>query len=172
MTRILNTHVRSSFVRAALFLVSLLSAGAAPESLLHKPAPVFIRPDLSGKAIDLAAYKGQVVLLNFWATWCAPCQIEMPRFVAWRNRFGPQGLQVIGVSMDDEDTPVRSLVRRRGISYPMLMGDEKIGEQYGGIFGLPVTFLIDRTGNVAAVFKGETSLPAMERKIQSLLQQH
>jgi thiol-disulfide isomerase/thioredoxin len=153
-------------------LVASLVAGAQPaDPLLHKPAPAFAREDLNKQRVDLATYRGKVVLLNFWATWCAPCQIEMPRFVEWQNRYGPYGLQIIGVSMDDESAPVAELMRKSPVNYPIVMGDEQIGTAYGGILGLPVTFLIDRHGNLAARYKGETSLDALENDLQRLLRE-
>jgi thiol-disulfide isomerase/thioredoxin len=148
---------------------SFLPAAAQPDPLLHKPAPAFVRTDLSNRAVDLAALHGRVVLLTFWATWCAPCQIEMPRFIQWQARYGPADLQIVGVSMDDDAAPVRSLIRKRKTNYPILMGDEKLGMLYGGILGLPVTYLIDRQGIIQARFKGETNLDAIERTIQKLL---
>lgn len=161
---------------ALVLLAVLLLAGlrvtlrAAPvEPLLNKPAPAFARADLKHQRIDLAAYKGHVVLLTFWATWCAPCQIEIPHFVDWQSRYAARGLQIIAISMDDDSTPVQALARKRNINYPVLMGDEKIGQLYGGILGLPVTLLIDRQGIVRAVFRGESSLDAMHRALLKLL---
>jgi peroxiredoxin len=158
----------------ACLLVGVCFAGSparAAESLLHKNAPEFILADLNGKRVDLHAYRGKVVLLNFWATWCAPCQIEMPRFVAWQTEYGPRGLQVIGISMDDDPEPAHKLYKRLRLNYPVMMGNEKIGELYGGVLGLPVTFLIDGHGVVRAQFQGETDLNAMEEQLKTLLLQ-
>jgi thiol-disulfide isomerase/thioredoxin len=141
----------------------------AAESLLKKQAPEFVRADLNHKRLDLHALRGKVVLLNFWATWCAPCQLEMPHFVEWQSRYGPRGLQVVGISMDDEPAPVRRLYAKLRVNYPIAMGDEKIGELYGGVFGLPVTYLIDTHGVVRAEYRGETNLDAMETQIKLLL---
>ncbi len=162
---------RSCLGAAILFaaVAPFLSAAAQPDPLLHTPAPAFVRTDLSNRPLDLAALHGRVVLLTFWATWCAPCQIEMPRFIQWQTRYGPAGLQIVGVSMDDDAAPVQSLIRKRKTNYPILMGDEKLGVLYGGILGLPDTYLIDRRGVIQARFKGETNLDTMERGIQKLL---
>lgn len=163
--------MKSNLIRivlCALLAVSALPA-QGPDSLLHKQAPQFARTDLNHERIDLSAYRGRVVLLNFWATWCAPCQTEMPRFVAWQKRYGPDGLQVIGVSMDDDREPVLALLRQRPLNYPVIMGDSELGKQYGEVLGLPVTFLIDRQGRIAARFKGGTNLPAMKRQMERLL---
>ena len=81
---------------------SLTPVSFASSSLLHKEAPEFVCTDLKQQKLDLHAYRGKVVWLNFWATWCAPCQLEMPRFVAWQNQYGPRGLQIIGISIDDD----------------------------------------------------------------------
>jgi thiol-disulfide isomerase/thioredoxin len=113
-----------------------------------------------------------VVLLNFWATWCAPCQLEIPRFVAWQRQYGPSGLQVIGISMDDDPALVRKLYKKLGLNYPVAMGDEKLGELYGGILGLPVTYLIDSNGKVSAEYHGEADLNAIEVQLKLLLADH
>jgi peroxiredoxin len=143
----------------------------AAESLLHKNAPEFVLADLNGNKVDLHAYRGKVVLLDFWATWCAPCQLEMPRFVAWQKQYGPRGLRVIGISMDDDPELARKLCKKLRLNYPVMMGDEKIGELYGGVLGLPVTFLIDSHGVVRAKFQGETDMNAMEEQLKALLLQ-
>jgi len=141
----------------------------AADSLLHKPAPAFVREDLNHKKLALASFRGKVVLLNFWATWCAPCQLEMPRFVAWQNQYGPRGLQVIGISMDDDPAPVRALCAKLKLNFPVAMGDEKIGGLYGGILGLPVTYLIDAKGAIRAEYRGQVDLNAIEAQMKMLL---
>jgi thiol-disulfide isomerase/thioredoxin len=151
------------------FLVFGAPSSFAAESLVHKPAPAFVRMDLNGKKIDLGSLRGKVVLLNFWATWCAPCQIEMPRFVQWQRQYAPQGLQVIGISMDDDPALVRRADRRLRPNYPVAMGDEELGELFGGVLGLPLTFLIDRKGEVRGQFQGETDLKTIEDQLKQLL---
>lgn len=153
---------------AALF-AHLTAMAFAAEPLLHHQAPRFVRKDLNRRVVDLKAFRGKVVLLNFWATWCAPCLTEMPRFVEWQRRYGDRGLQVIGISMDDESGPVTKVSTKLHLNYPVAMGDEQIGELYGGVLGLPVSFLIDRDGEIAAVYRGEASLDEIESQIQSLL---
>ena len=158
-------------VAAALMLWSGLVHGEASASLEHKPAPVFVRTDVQHQRVDLAAYRGRVVLLTFWATWCAPCQLEMPRFVAWQDRDGAKGLQIVAVSMDDEPGPVVRLMRKQHVNYPVVMGDSKLAELYGGILGLPITYLIDRRGTIVVRFKGESNLDSMHARIEELLRQ-
>jgi len=158
-----------SAVLLALAIGVLYAAPPKPDPLRNKTAPEFVRTDLAGHPVDLAALRGRVVLLNFWATWCAPCQVEIPRFISWQSKYAADGLQIIGVSMDDDSAPVATLVRTRGVNYPVVMGDEEIGLLYGGVLGLPVTYLIDRQGIVRARYKGEADLGAMESAIQRLL---
>lgn len=121
--------------------------------------------------MDLRRLRGKVVLLNFWATWCAPCLTEMPVFSAWQRRYGPQGLQVVGISMDDSEVPVRKVVLRLKLDYPVAMGDVKLGELYGGVLGLPLTYLIDRHGIVRADFQGTADLKQIEARAKRLLEQ-
>jgi cytochrome c biogenesis protein CcmG/thiol:disulfide interchange protein DsbE len=137
--------------------------------LVHKLAPGFVRNDLSGRTVSLETYRGKVVLLDFWATWCAGCQVELPRFEVWHRKYGAQGFSVVAVSMDDSAAPVRKMVRRLGLGFPVLMGDARLGDEYGGLLGLPVTYLIDREGKIVAEFKGESDLDAMEGAIQLAL---
>jgi len=134
-----------------------------------KAAPVFVKNDLHGKKVDLAGYRGHVVLLNFWATWCAPCLTEMPRFVEWQKSYGDKGLQILGVSMDDEVDPVRKMEQKLQLNYPVVMGDEKLGDSYGGVMGLTITFVIDRTGKIRFQHKGLTDLKQLEGEVKSLL---
>jgi len=160
-------------------LMAVLSTGGNPvgaEGTTSKPhidhiAPNFSRMDMNHKQVNLADYRGKVVLLNFWATWCAPCLAEMPRFVAWQQKYGGSGLQIIGISMDDDEQPVRTAYRKYRLNYPVVMGDEKIGEMYGGIYGLPVTFLIDTKGKIRFQYQGAVDLSNVQNQIQTLLPQ-
>ncbi len=144
-------------------------AARATTPLLHRAAPEFERTDLQHNKVDLRAYRGKVVLLDFWASWCAPCQIEMPRFVAWQSKYGPRGLQIVGISMDDDPALARRIYNKYKLNYPVAMGDEKLGELYGGVLGLPLTFLIDRQGKIQAVFQGEADLNEIEKKLEMML---
>lgn len=139
------------------------------ETLVNRTAPEFSRRDLNGHLLDLAHFRGKVVLLNFWATWCAPCQAEMPVFSRWQTEYGPSGLQVIGISMDDGEAPVRKLAGQMNLAYPVAMGDARLGRLYGGVLGLPLTFLIDRRGVVRARFQGETDRHAIEKEVRALV---
>ncbi len=135
-------------------------------------APDFSLPQLDGAPLQLSAYRGKVVLLDFWATWCEPCQEEIPRFMNLQNEYGKQGLEIIGVSMDDTSDPVRDLYRRLGMNYRVVMGNAKIGELYGGVLGLPIAFLIGRDGRIYSKHIGATDASVFQREILSLLRSH
>jgi peroxiredoxin len=134
-------------------------------------APNFSRPDLSHRKIVLSSYRGKIVLLNFWATWCEPCLLEMPTFVEWQKQYGSRDFQVIGISMDDATPEVIATVSRLKLNYPVVMGDEYLGADYGGVLGLPVTFLIGRDGKIQARYQGDP-LTRINSDIQHLLQSH
>lgn len=157
---------------AACFAASVTRSTSAAESLLNKKAPEFTRTDFNGARVDLASLRGKVVLLDFWATWCASCQVEMPTFVQWQRDYGSRGLQVIGISMDDDPASARRITTKFHLNYPVAMGDEKLGELYGGVLGLPLTYLIDRNGKVRAKFQGETDLKTIEKQLNALLAEH
>lgn len=145
------------------------SKGGHPGAV-DSSAPQFSLQDLDGKSLALANYQGKVVLLNFWATWCTPCRGEIPQFVDFQNTLGPQGLQLIGISMDDDAKPVHEFYQQFKMNYPVGIGNANLAESYGGVLGLPVTFLIGRDGRIAAKYVGATDLAALQQKIQTLLQ--
>lgn len=132
-------------------------------------APDFSLPLLTGGELELSTFRGKVVLLDFWATWCDPCRDEIPRFVDLQNRYGSQGLQIIGVSMDDDLAPVRDFYQRFKMNYPVIMGNAQVGEAYGGVLGLPIAFLIGRDGRIYAKHIGATGISVFEREIAGLL---
>jgi peroxiredoxin len=122
------------------------SAGA---NLKGQTAPDFTLQSLEGKTIRLSDFRGQAVLLNFWATWCQPCKIEMPWFVELEKQYGPEGLQVLGVAMDDASpADIGKFAKDLGVNYPVLIGKEAVGDAYGGVQFLPATFYIGRDGKV------------------------
>jgi cytochrome c biogenesis protein CcmG/thiol:disulfide interchange protein DsbE len=137
---------------------------------IHAVAPNFSLQDMDGQPLNLASYKGKVVLLDFWATWCAPCRDEIPHFVEFQKSYGAQGLQIIGISMDDGPKPVREFYQQFKMNYPVAMGTTQLAQSYGGILGLPVTFLIGRDGRIVAKYVGATEMPPLGKQIKSQLQ--
>lgn len=135
--------------------------------------------DLRGAPIDLEKYKGKVVLVNFWATWCQPCRIEIPWFIEFQEKYGPQGFTVLGVAMDDEGAAVvtpyveeeRFIVNGepRAINYPILIGGPAVERQFNGIMGLPTSVLIDRNGTRVKRFIGLVDHDLLKEEIEKLL---
>ncbi|MFZ0317558.1 MAG: TlpA disulfide reductase family protein [Candidatus Sulfotelmatobacter sp.] len=112
-------------------------------------APDFTLESLDGKTMKLSDFRGKAVLLNFWATWCGPCKIEMPWFVELQNQYAAQGFQIVGVAMDDASKEdIGKFAKDMGVNYPILIGKESVGDQYGGVPALPESFLIGRDGKI------------------------
>ena len=145
-------------------------AARAAGDLTGKPAPDFELATLDGQTLKLSSLRGKAVLLNFWATWCAPCKIEMPWFEELQKQYAAQGLVVVGVAMDDAaPDEVRKFVKDVGASYTIVMGKEKVGEAYGGVQFLPATFYIDRDGKVVERVVGLVGHKEIENNIRKAL---
>ena len=125
--------------------------GPTKGQLMGNLAPDFELPALDGKDLKLSDLRGKAVLLNFWATYCGPCKIEMPWFVELQKEYGPQGFQIVGVAMDDASTEdIAKFAKEMGVNYPILIGKESVGQSYGGVSVLPTTFFLDRDGKLIA----------------------
>ncbi len=137
----------------------------------RQPAPDFELKDPDGRIVRLSDYRGKVVLLNFWATWCAPCRIEIPWFIEFERTLKDRGFAVIGVSMDEGGWEVvKPYLRQVGVNYRVVLGDERVATLYGGVESLPTSFLIDREGKIAAVHVGLVSKRAYQQSIEALLE--
>jgi cytochrome c biogenesis protein CcmG/thiol:disulfide interchange protein DsbE len=148
--------------------------------LKGKPAPPFVLEDLNGKKVSLASYKGKAVLINFWATWCAPCKIETPWIVELRNQYASKGFEVLGVSADDlnRDDPkelakdkmeIAQSAQKLHINYPVLIDGGTLDKPYGGLDELPESFFVNRKGVVVAAQLGLTSKDDIESNIKKAL---
>lgn len=166
--------MRSRFAHAVLAILFVtgtvpVAAQANPPALrAGKPAPQIAGTTLDQKQITLASYRGKVVLLDFWASWCTPCLQQMPQFVHWQKQWAAQGLQIIGVSLDDDPKDARKIATRYRLNYPVLMGTPQMADQYG-ILGLPQVVLIGRSGSIAEVHSGEEPPENLHESIQKLL---
>jgi thiol-disulfide isomerase/thioredoxin len=125
-----------------------------------------------GKTMQLSSLKGKGVIVNFWATWCEPCKIELPWLVELQKKYGPEGLQIIGVADDESgEKSISAFAQKMGINYPILLGTDQVADQYGGLDGLPTSFFIDRSGKVVDVLIGIDSESRLEDSIKKSLGQ-
>jgi len=148
----------------------------AGRSLQGATAPDFELKSIDGKTVHLSDYRGKAVLLNFWATWCPPCKIEMPWFVDLQKEYAEQGLVVIGISMDDdaekESGKILDFAREMNLNYVVLLGNDKVGDAYGGVEGLPTTFYIGRDGRIVNAISGLVSHSEIEDNVKKALAEH
>jgi len=163
-------------------LVADTAGGAAKyvSPLTGKAAPEFALEDLSGRKVSLKSYKGKAVLINFWATWCAPCKIETPWLIELRNQYAAQGFEILGVSADDidrddaqklseEKKEIARSAEQMHIPYPVLIDGATLDKDYGGLDELPASFFVDRKGTVVAAQLGLTSKDDIEGNIKKAL---
>jgi cytochrome c biogenesis protein CcmG/thiol:disulfide interchange protein DsbE len=151
------------------------SSSVAPSTAYIKPedrkiAPDFTLNDASGSPVTLSEDRGKVVLLNFWATWCAPCKTEIPWFVEFTRRYAGNDFAVIGVSVDDGGwKSVRSFIDEQRVNYPIVIGNDSVAHLYDGVQSLPTTMIIDRSGRIAAVHTGLCKQSEYESDIRAVL---
>ena len=137
----------------------------------HNPTfPSFKLATIDGSEFDSARLKGNVVLINFWATWCAPCRVEIPWFTEFKERYADRGFEIVGVALDLENKDkILRFQQELEINYPLVLSDGKIEEQAGGILGIPTTFLIDRDGRIVSKHIGLVSKETLQQAIETLL---
>lgn len=165
-------------VAFAALMVLLVACSNAPQragnvssSGERKPAPAFKLKDSSGAEAKLSDYKGKVVLLNFWATWCGPCQVEIPWFEEFEQKYKDRGFAVLGVSFDDDGwISVRPYMAAHKINYRIALGSDELSQIYGGVDSLPTSFLIDRSGRIAAMHVGLVDKRDYQDEILKLLE--
>jgi thiol-disulfide isomerase/thioredoxin len=144
--------------------------GATPRIAKSTVAPDFSLESIDGKSMKLSDLRGKAVLLNFWATWCSPCKIEMPWFVELQNQYGADGLQIVGVAMDDASKEdIAKFAKDMGVNYPILIGKEAVGDAYGGVPALPESFFIGRDGKVVDKIIGLKGKSEIEDSIKKAL---
>jgi len=131
-------------------------------------APDFTVNTINNGTITLSQSSGKVIILNFWATWCPPCRAEIPDFIALYNKYKDKGVAIIGLSVDKREETVKKFIEENGINYPIGMGNEEIVHNYGGISGIPTSFIIDREGNIKEKFIGLRSKEFFENTVKKL----
>jgi peroxiredoxin len=164
---------------ALLVVPWMLRSDAAPGSAGTPAAPSKVEgtaanldltlQDMNGNAVRLADYKGQVIVLNVWATWCGPCQVEIPELVEAYTKYRDQGVVVLGVSLDDTAEMLREYAPTKAMNYPLLLWHDDFDEAYGPIFGVPITFFIGRDATISRRHFGPVSKEQLEREIKALL---
>jgi len=153
----------------------------AKSSASLKSAPAVTFKDLQGNNVPLSSLKGKVVLVNFWATWCDPCRVEIPWMIEFQQKYSSQGFTMLGVAMDDEGAEVvKPFVQRTQfdvnghpmtMDYPIVTGDDDVAAKFGGIIGYPTSFLITRDGKIAKKYMGLVSEDELQTEIEGLLGQ-
>ncbi|MDZ7262437.1 MAG: TlpA family protein disulfide reductase [candidate division KSB1 bacterium] len=135
-----------------------------------KQAPDFSLPNLEGKQVKLSDFKGKVIILDFWATWCPPCRMEIPDFIDLYKTYQDTGLVILGVALDQEgEKVVKPFAKKQGINYPILMGNAQVVQKYGGIQGIPTTFIINQEGKIITTFLGYRPKKVFEEEVKKLL---
>lgn len=125
--------------------------------------------DMNGTDVRLADYKGQVILLNVWATWCGPCELEIPELVEAYSKYKDKGVVVLGISLDDPAETLRAYAPKKNMNYPLLLWDDKFDESYGPILGVPITFFIGRDGTITRRHFGPVTKERIDQEIKALL---
>ncbi len=159
-------------VAFAMFFAVIVSLGllSCQSTRAENIAPDFTLNDLDGNSFSLSETKGKVVVLDFWATWCPPCRKEIPDFVLLYKQYGKDGLMIVGVALDRGGAKaVRSFVEQNDVNYPIVLGNQRVSNLYGGISGIPTSFIIDRQGRIANKFVGFRSKEVFENAIKELL---
>lgn len=157
-------------VSAASRLMPALASESALGVAAREPSPAWELNDLDSKVLKSSDFTGKVVILDFWATWCRPCRMEIPGFIELQKQYADKGLVIVGVSLDQSGvSAVKPFMEKMGINYPIVLGDETVTRAFGGIEGIPTTFIIDRTGNIVHKHVGYAHKEEFEADIKPLL---
>jgi thiol-disulfide isomerase/thioredoxin len=160
-----------SLLAAALLLSLALPDGAGAKPVKPMAGPVWTLKDVDGKPVSSALFKGKVVVVDFWATWCPPCRTEIPGYVALQKKYGADGLVFIGISVDGDDSipAVKAFVKQFSINYLIVMANDTIQDSFGVTQGYPTTFIIDRAGMVQNKKVGREPTADYEKEILAVL---
>jgi peroxiredoxin len=145
-------------------------APSASRGEVGSPAPEFNLPDLSGAQVASSSFKGKVVIIDFWATWCPPCREEIPHLVNLQAKYRSQGLAIVGLSLDAGGArDVKPFAEEHDVNYTMLIANDEVAKSYGNISAIPTTFVLDRNGRIVQRFIGYTAPEVFEQTIKPLL---
>ncbi len=154
----------------ALLFSTGRATGAGAAGAAGRPAPAWKLKDLDGREVSSDQFKGKVVVVDFWATWCGPCIGEIPGYIALQKKYGPAGLAIVGISLDRRGPAhVRQFAQAKGMNYTLAMGDEAVVEAFGDIQAIPTTFLISREGRILHQKTGATPAEEYEKLVQAAL---
>jgi thiol-disulfide isomerase/thioredoxin len=146
------------------------AAGAVAALPVLGPAPAWRLKDVNGAEVSSEQFKGKVVVVDFWATWCPPCREEIPGYIELAKKYGGQGVVIVGVSLDQAGPEVvKAFAGKAGINYPLVMGDDAVVAAFGGVEGIPTTFLIDRAGQIRDRKVGLVPTAEYEQRIRAVL---
>ena len=154
-----------------LAAVAVSPAVALPAQDVGSAAPAWKLKDLEGREISFDQFKGKIVVVDFWATWCGPCISEIPGYIELQKKYGPQGLAIVGIAYRDFNGPakVKKFAEEKGMNYTIVIGDETVADAFGGIEGIPTTFLIDRQGRIVHRKVGAMDHEEYEKLVQQAL---
>jgi len=155
-------------VATVVALVAVPPGQPGTNAVDHRPLPDLTISDIDGVPLDTSTWRGRVTIVNFWATWCAPCQVEVPEFIELQ-RDHPNRVQIIGLSLDDSADAVREFAAEMGINYPLAIVDPTVGDLFGGVLALPTSFVIDPEGHIVARHVGLVSMDVYRDAVDTLV---
>jgi thiol-disulfide isomerase/thioredoxin len=173
--KVMASTAPESAASASMAKPNMLAAAAPASGTMASlpklgPAPAWKLQDLNGKPVRSDQFKGKIVIVDFWATWCPPCREEIPGYIELQKKYGNEGVVIVGVSLDQGGPAVvKPFAAKYQINYPLVMGDEQIVAAFGGVEGIPTTFLIDRSGQIRDRKVGSEETASYEKKIASVL---
>lgn len=166
MRSLLEKLIFPSFI---FIIVILLGCGKTSDEKNPNPGFDFDLPDLNGEIVSLEDFRGKVLIINFWATWCPPCEEEMPKLNQLHKRYKNEGLVVIGIALDkDSLNLVKPFVRKKGIGYPILVGNEQVLRGVKDFSGVPTTLILDQKGNIKKKYDGSFDKDDLEKSLKEL----
>lgn len=161
------------FACVAGFSLAVSAAVLRAESVPPQPAPAWTLTDVDGKAVSSEQFKGKVLVVDFWATWCGPCREEIPGYIALQKKYGREKLAVIGVSLDRQGPAVvKKFIEKNGVDYQIVMGSDEVVAAFGGdegIRAIPTTFIVDRSGNIVDRKMGAEPTAVFEQRLAKYL---